>query len=161
MRLSLSFAGLLALVTAAACASNEPSPPPAPGSIAPDTAVTPTATTPADTAAPPTATAAPTTPPTATASGTAPQAKTCQYNGMTHPVGASFPATDGCNTCNCRESGVACTEMACKAAPTGCSPDKEPNRDYKMRNPETCKTALFRCPEGKKAFFNTCGCGCE
>jgi len=43
----------------------------------------------------------------------------------------------------------------------GCDPSKEPNREYKMRDPNQCKVALFQCPAGKKAFFNNCGCGCE
>lgn len=32
-----------------------------------------------------------------------------------YKVGETFPATDGCNTCTCTESGVACTTMACSA----------------------------------------------
>ena len=91
-----------------------------------------------------------------------PPAKTCDQDGKTHAVGESFPSTDGCNTCSCTETGVACTQRACAPAPTAaCSPDKEPNREYKMRNPDECKAALFRCDTGKKAFFNACGCGCE
>ena len=43
----------------------------------------------------------------------------------------------------------------------GCDPAKEPNREYKMRDPNQCKAALFQCPAGKKPFFNNCGCGCE
>jgi hypothetical protein len=55
------------------------------------------------------------------------------------------------------------TSAAGPTAPpaAGCDPNKEPNRQYNMRNLEQCKVALFRCPAGKKAFFNNCGCGCE
>lgn len=89
----------------------------------------------------------------------APQAKTCEQGGKTYAIGESFPSEDGCNTCSCTEAGAACTRKACAAA--ACSPDKEPNREYKIRNPEECKAALFRCDAGKKTFFNECGCGCE
>jgi hypothetical protein len=38
----------------------------------------------------------------------------CTFGGMTYPVGASFPAGDGCNTCSCTAGGqVACTLRAC------------------------------------------------
>lgn len=38
----------------------------------------------------------------------------CQYDGQWYPVGASFPAGDGCNTCTCGAAGqIACTAMAC------------------------------------------------
>lgn len=140
MRLTLSFAGFFALAAAAAaCASNEPNPPEPQGNVAPpDTAPT-----------------------TAPPDPTAPQAKTCEYGGKTRAVGESFPSTDGCNTCSCTDTGnVACTEKAC-APSAACNPDKEPNREYKMRSPADCKAALFRCDTGKKPFFNDCGCGCE
>lgn len=150
MRLPPLFAGLLAVAFAAACASNEPNPPAPPGNVGPQDT---TATAPSD--------AIPTAPPTTTAP--APQEKTCEYGGKTRAVGESFPSTDGCNTCGCTESGnVACTEKACAPAPAAaCDPAKEPNREYKMRSPDQCKAALFRCETGKKPFFNACGCGCE
>lgn len=37
----------------------------------------------------------------------------CSYRGAIYPVGSSFPSTDGCNTCTCTASGVACTARAC------------------------------------------------
>ena len=38
----------------------------------------------------------------------------CSYGGKTYQSGASFPSTDGCNTCSCDVSGaVACTLMGC------------------------------------------------
>lgn len=38
----------------------------------------------------------------------------CVYAGTTYPVGASFPASDGCNSCSCGAGGqVSCTAMAC------------------------------------------------
>src|SRR5215218_6958194 len=140
MKLSLVFAGLLAVAAASACASNEPAPPEPPGN-------------------------------------TPPAAKTCDYGGTSRAMGETFPSTDGCNSCSCTEAGVACTKKACaEPAPTttatptptptptstsACSPEKEPTREYKIRNPDECKTALFRCATGKKPFFNACGCGCE
>jgi Pacifastin inhibitor (LCMII)/Kazal-type serine protease inhibitor domain len=44
----------------------------------------------------------------------------CLIHGVLRPVGSSFPADDGCNTCSCLESGQAvCTRGACPA-PSGC-----------------------------------------
>jgi hypothetical protein len=38
----------------------------------------------------------------------------CAYGGATHPVGSTFPSTDGCNTCTCGVRGaVSCTKRAC------------------------------------------------
>lgn len=38
----------------------------------------------------------------------------CTYNGASYGVGASFPSSDGCNTCSCGADGaIACTELAC------------------------------------------------
>jgi len=40
----------------------------------------------------------------------------CSYGGSVHPAGTTFPATDGCNTCACSETGeVACTKALCPA----------------------------------------------
>ena len=38
---------------------------------------------------------------------------TCSYGGKRYAVGERFPYTDGCNTCECRTDGVACTIMGC------------------------------------------------
>ncbi|HEY3497432.1 MAG TPA: hypothetical protein VGK73_22200, partial [Polyangiaceae bacterium] len=38
---------------------------------------------------------------------------TCLYNGTEYPVGATFAAGDGCNTCSCTPDGVGCTQIAC------------------------------------------------
>jgi hypothetical protein len=41
-------------------------------------------------------------------------ANTCTYEGDTYFAGDTFPASDGCNTCECMDDGsVGCTEMAC------------------------------------------------
>lgn len=49
---------------------------------------------------------------------------TCSYGGSSHPVGSSFPSTDGCNTCSCLAGGaVACTERACLPSDGGTSGD--------------------------------------
>jgi hypothetical protein len=38
----------------------------------------------------------------------------CVYQGMSYASGATFPSSDGCNTCSCSSSGeVACTKKAC------------------------------------------------
>jgi hypothetical protein len=38
---------------------------------------------------------------------------TCSQGGKTYQVGATFKDSDGCNTCECRTDGIACTLMAC------------------------------------------------
>lgn len=37
----------------------------------------------------------------------------CIYQGTAYPIGATFPAGDGCNTCYCDEYGASCTLIAC------------------------------------------------
>jgi len=39
--------------------------------------------------------------------------QTCSYNGVNYALGASFKSTDGCNSCSCTASGVACTLVYC------------------------------------------------
>jgi hypothetical protein len=80
----------------------------------------------------------------------------CEYDGRTYPVGSSFPANDGCNTCNCSEDGSAlCTLALCT-----CDYD-QPNVSWVSRDPEECKLIDYRCAEGTQPFTNGCGCGCE
>jgi hypothetical protein len=81
----------------------------------------------------------------------------CTYDGDTYAPGASFPSTDGCNTCSCAASGsVACTKKACIT----CDPAKEPNRNY-IGDPSSCETIRYTCKTGTHSFQNDCGCGCE
>ncbi|HQY63165.1 MAG: hypothetical protein IPQ09_17650 [Myxococcales bacterium] len=40
----------------------------------------------------------------------------CSYDGKVYPDGATFPATDGCNTCTCTAATVGCTKRACADA---------------------------------------------
>ncbi|MFZ2153546.1 MAG: hypothetical protein WAV41_05875 [Microgenomates group bacterium] len=43
----------------------------------------------------------------------------CQTNDKNIPVGESFPAADGCNTCSCTSDlTIVCTQKACEATPT-------------------------------------------
>jgi hypothetical protein len=37
----------------------------------------------------------------------------CAYDGESYQVGASFPSSDGCNTCECSLTGVECTMRLC------------------------------------------------
>jgi hypothetical protein len=82
----------------------------------------------------------------------------CEHNGVWYPVGASFPAGDGCNSCGCTEGGlVACTLMACI-----CDPANEVNRrEYIGTSPAQCASIDFVCPDNTTYFANDCGCGCE
>ena len=38
---------------------------------------------------------------------------TCEHDGAVYELGESFDAGDGCNSCSCSKSGVACTQMDC------------------------------------------------
>jgi hypothetical protein len=40
-----------------------------------------------------------------------------------------------------------------------CLPD--PRKTYVARDPATCETIRFICPQGSVAFFDRCGCGCQ
>ncbi|WP_437688806.1 hypothetical protein [Sorangium sp. So ce176] len=40
--------------------------------------------------------------------------ETCEYHGVDHRPGDTFPDDDGCNSCSCTEDGtIACTDMEC------------------------------------------------
>jgi hypothetical protein len=42
----------------------------------------------------------------------------CAYEGKTYEPGATFPSSDGCNTCSCTRGGlIACTLRACAETP--------------------------------------------
>ncbi|MBS2019743.1 MAG: hypothetical protein JST00_43170 [Deltaproteobacteria bacterium] len=83
-------------------------------------------------------------------------APTCNYNGSTYAEGASFPSTDGCNTCTCGTNGaVGCTKRACV-----CNPETETNRRY-IGTPTSCQFIRFACNADEQYFSNNCGCGCE
>lgn len=43
-----------------------------------------------------------------------------------HPVGDSYPSTDGCNTCSCTDHGAVCTMRACRV-PDSCAPTMCPD----------------------------------
>ncbi len=81
---------------------------------------------------------------------------TCSYEGQAYAQGSSFPAADGCNTCSCGPSGVACTKIACLQ----CNPAAETNRNY-LGTPQSCMQIRFTCQAGWRPFQNDCGCGCE
>lgn len=43
----------------------------------------------------------------------------CKINDLEYVVGASFPASDSCNTCTCNpDTSISCTEKACDLTPT-------------------------------------------
>lgn len=80
----------------------------------------------------------------------------CDYNGKTYAVGATYPASDGCNTCTCGDSGATgCTTMACV-----CDPATEWNKNY-VGSPSNCPVIDFVCPDNTTMFANECGCGCQ
>ncbi|HVJ91264.1 MAG TPA: hypothetical protein VM580_15780 [Labilithrix sp.] len=81
---------------------------------------------------------------------------TCSYSGKSYAVGATFPASDGCNTCTCNSTGsVTCTRLSCS-----CNPANEPWRHY-VGTPLQCMQIRFTCPGNMQMFSNSCGCGCQ
>lgn len=88
--------------------------------------------------------------------GCEPVPEACEYEGVSYPVGATFPAGDGCNECTCMEDGsVQCTLALC-----ACDYE-DPARSWVSRDPAECATVLFLCVEGMLPFYDDCGCGCE
>jgi hypothetical protein len=57
---------------------------------------------------------------------------TCSYGGQTYALGATFPATDGCNTCTCSATGVGCTKIGCPPRDGG-APDGQATCDFSAR----------------------------
>ncbi|MCB9638853.1 MAG: hypothetical protein H6728_07265 [Myxococcales bacterium] len=55
---------------------------------------------------------------------------------MQYSHGASFPATDGCNTCSCNNGAVACTKIACSKT---CQVNKD------CTSTEYCALAVGTC----------------
>lgn len=90
--------------------------------------------------------------------------KTCTYDGKTYNDGDSFPSTDGCNGCGCKDGQVVCTQRACQScggfAGVQCS-----KGDYCYYAPKDicgaadatgiCKTRPQACP---KNIDPVCGC---
>jgi hypothetical protein len=81
----------------------------------------------------------------------------CTHNGRTYAEGEKFRAGDGCNTCQCSNGGVGCTDMACT-----CDPASETHqREYVGTSPSQCAVLDFVCQQNTTMFQNSCGCGCE
>lgn len=56
----------------------------------------------------------------------------CKINDLEYVVGASFPATDGCNTCTCNsDTSISCTEKACDVTPTKSATTSSIPKDWK------------------------------
>jgi len=81
--------------------------------------------------------------------------KLCEYRGVLHAVGDSFPAGDGCNTCSCQAGGfVACTRIACNLCST-----LESEFHARLATAKTCNPALSveQCTVG---VIGALYCGC-
>jgi hypothetical protein len=82
---------------------------------------------------------------------------TCSYNGHTYAVGDMFPSGDGCNSCSCTSSGVACTERACAddggidANPASCAPSGG------CLDGPVC--GAICCDRGERCDNGVCKCG--
>ncbi|MCB9644379.1 MAG: hypothetical protein H6728_15005 [Myxococcales bacterium] len=88
----------------------------------------------------------------------------CTYNGKLYNDGESFPATDGCNTCVCREGKTMCTLQACPQACGGGSMSACPTGYYCNYNDGQCGAMNTKgiCASQPKTCDNTnapvCGC---
>ena len=78
---------------------------------------------------------------------------TCGYGGKTYTVGTTFDDTDGCNTCECRADGVACTLMACLGDGGFSRPDAGPDSSAE----QTCTYSGKTYPYGV-TFISADGC---
>jgi hypothetical protein len=87
-------------------------------------------------------------------------APTCTYLGVDHASGATFPDRDGCNTCECVQTGTS-VGIECTEGPCMCNPTNETYRDYYSNDTEECAPIVFECPSSTTVFVNDCGCGCE
>ena len=69
--------------------------------------------------------------------------RVCIVDGVRHRPGDTFPSSDGCNTCSCREDGqVACTLRACVPDPDALQLGDACGGFRPVGSPE-CDTGLF------------------
>ncbi len=80
----------------------------------------------------------------------------CEYNGTTYARGDVFPAGDGCNSCSCEATGIACTEIACVDAGVDANPSSCAPSNGCPRGP-SCGGLC--CGTGEKCVADTCQCG--
>jgi hypothetical protein len=73
----------------------------------------------------------------------------CTHEGISYSLGDVFPKGDGCNSCSCTASGVACTKQACA--------------DAGVDAPPGFCGATGGCPSGPACGVRCCGQGerCE
>jgi hypothetical protein len=84
---------------------------------------------------------------------------TCRYGGKTYKVGATFDDTDGCNICECRADGVACTLMACAGDAGFSPPDALPDSAAAPTCTYNGKTYPYGVSFLSTDGCNTCWCG--
>jgi hypothetical protein len=77
----------------------------------------------------------------------------CVYQGQVYPIGASWPAGDGCNTCYCDESGWSCTLIACEGPDAGVSCAASEGCAVGPRCGDVC------CDTGEACVGGECRCG--
>lgn len=80
----------------------------------------------------------------------------CTYDGKTYKEGETFPATDGCNTCQCTNGQVGCTKMNCKKT---CKYNgKEYGAGESFPAGDGCNTC--KCDTTGQVACTTAVCGC-
>ena len=79
----------------------------------------------------------------------------CRYGARELAIGERIPDVDGCNTCSCSASGLACTELAC--APSGCMVDGQRHAvGASWPSPDGCNTCS--CSQSGHAFCTEIAC---
>ncbi|APR81049.1 Hypothetical protein A7982_06396 [Minicystis rosea] len=82
----------------------------------------------------------------------------CEVDGASHPVGTSFPAEDGCNTCTCTEGGeVLCTRTACVEGCNDAVGSHEVGATWKV----DCNSCSCTAPGEIVCSHQACGVSCE
>jgi len=80
----------------------------------------------------------------------------CTYDGHSYALGDTFPKGDGCNSCTCTTSGVACTKQACADAGVDADPSFCGGTGGCPAGP-ACGSLC--CASGEHCENGTCKCG--
>ena len=159
--LTLAFFPFLAGALSSACGATDQLPSdsdaigiPLPPSTSPTTSKpnpTPTGTTTSKPNPTPTGTATSTSTPTSNPPPPPPPPKKgCEFQGVTIPHGASFPADDGCNTCSCNDGSLGCTRRACPVpVESACIIDGKVYESGSDGVPDPTSCNSCRCESGK------------
>jgi hypothetical protein len=80
----------------------------------------------------------------------------CTYNGHSYAIGDVFPQGDGCNSCTCTTSGVACTKRSCVDGGVIDAPANSCASSGGCPGP-VC--GALCCAQGERCVNGSCHCG--